>query len=36
VERARAEARKKGHVCTEQTLADGSIKLTIQVAGGAV
>ena len=35
VERARAEARKKGHVCTEQTLSDGSIKLTIQVGGGA-
>ena len=35
VERARAEARKKGHVCTEQVLADGSIKLTIQLAGGA-
>jgi hypothetical protein len=35
VERARLEARKKGCVCTEQTLADGSIKLTIQVAGGA-
>ena len=36
VEVARAEARKKGHTCTEQTLADGSIKLTIQVNGGAV
>ena len=35
VERARAEARKKGHVCTEQSLPDGSIKLTIQVGGGA-
>ena len=35
VERARAEARKKGHVCMEQTLSDGSIKLTIQVGGGA-
>jgi hypothetical protein len=35
VEVARAEARKKGHTCTEQTLADGSIKLTIQVNGGA-
>jgi hypothetical protein len=35
VEVARAEARRKGHTCTEQTLADGSIKLTIQVAGGA-
>jgi hypothetical protein len=35
VERTRAEARRKGHVCTEQTLPDGSIKLTIQVGGGA-
>jgi len=35
VERARAEARRKGHTCTEQTLADGSIKLVIQVQGGA-
>jgi len=34
VERARAEARKRGHLCTETALADGSIKLTIQVAGG--
>ena len=34
-ERAKIEARKKGHVCTEQTLVDGSIKLTIQLAGGA-
>lgn len=34
VEKARLEARKKGCVCTEQTLADGSIKLTIQVAEG--
>ena len=35
VEKARIEARKKGHTVTEQGLADGSIKLTIQV-GGAV
>ena len=35
VEKARLEARKKGYGCTEQTLADGSIKLVIQVAGGA-
>ncbi|MFZ1933916.1 MAG: hypothetical protein WCB27_06840 [Thermoguttaceae bacterium] len=35
VELARAEARKKGHVCTEHPLADGSIKLIIQIAGGA-
>jgi len=36
VEKARIEARKAGHVCTEQTLPNGSIKLVIQVAGGAV
>ena len=35
VERARLEARKKGHTVTEQQLADGSIKLTVQVSGGA-
>jgi hypothetical protein len=35
VERARAEARRRGHTATEQTLADGSIKLNIQIAGGA-
>jgi hypothetical protein len=35
VEKARIEARKRGHSVTEQSLADGSIKLTIQVAGGA-
>ena len=35
VEKAKLEARRRGHQCTEQTLADGSIKLTIQVAGGA-
>jgi hypothetical protein len=35
VEKARIEARRRGHSVTEQTLADGSIKLTIQVAGGA-
>jgi hypothetical protein len=33
VEVARAQARKKGLVCTEQALADGAIKLTIQVQG---
>jgi hypothetical protein len=36
VERARAEARKKGYICTEQARADGSIKLVIQVQRGAV
>jgi hypothetical protein len=34
VERAKIEARKRGHSVFEQPLADGSIKLTIQVAGG--
>lgn len=35
VERAKLEARRKGHAVSEQTLTDGSVKLTIQVAGGA-
>lgn len=35
VERARLEARRRGHTVTEQSLADGSIKLTIQVGGVA-
>ncbi len=35
VERAKIEARTKGHTVTEQQLADGSIKLTVQVNGGA-
>ena len=35
VERARIEARKKGHQITEQALADGSIKLRITVVGGS-
>jgi hypothetical protein len=35
VEKTRLEARKKGHGVMEQTLADGSIKLTIQVGGAA-
>ena len=35
VEKARLESNKRGHTLTEATLADGSIKLTIQVAGGA-
>ncbi len=34
-EKAKLEARKQGHSVTEQALADGSIKLTIQVSGGA-
>ena len=33
-EKAKIEARKRGHGVTEQPLADGSIKLTIHVAGG--
>jgi hypothetical protein len=35
VEKARIEARRQGHSVTEQPLSDGSIKLTIQVGGGA-
>ena len=35
VEKARIEARRRGHSVTEQPLSDGSIKLTIQVNGGA-
>jgi hypothetical protein len=34
VEKAKLEARKQGHIVTEQALTDGSIKLTIAVAGG--
>jgi hypothetical protein len=34
IEKAKLEARKRGHSVYEQPLADGSIKLTIQVAGG--
>jgi hypothetical protein len=35
VEKARIEARKAGHTVTESQLSNGSIKLTVQVAGGA-
>ena len=35
VEKAKLEARKKGHTVTEQSLADGSIKLTVTVGGAA-
>jgi hypothetical protein len=35
VEKARLEARKRGHVVHEQTLRDGSIKLTLHVKGQA-
>ena len=34
VEKAKLEARKRGHTVSEQQLQDGSIKLTIQVMGG--
>lgn len=34
-EKAKIEARKRGHQVSEQRLPDGSIKLTIQVHGGA-
>jgi len=32
--KASIEARRRGHAVTEQTLPDGSIKLTIRVQGG--
>lgn len=35
VEKATIEARRKGHSVIEQPLADGSIKLTVQVGGAA-
>lgn len=35
VVKAKLEARKKGHSVFEQFLPDGSVKLTIQVGGGA-
>ena len=35
VEKTKIEARRKGYAVSEQQLQDGSIKLTIQVAGGA-
>jgi hypothetical protein len=34
VEKTKIEARKQGHTVSEQALADGSIKLTVQVVGG--
>ena len=33
VEKAKIEARRRGHTLTEQSLVDGSIKLTIQIGG---
>lgn len=35
VEKAKVEARRQGHSVTEQSLADGSIKLTISVGANA-
>ena len=35
LEKAKIEARKRGHTVYEQPLPDGSIKLTISVGGGA-
>ena len=35
VEATKIQARKRGHNVTEQQLADGSIKLTVQVGGAA-
>ena len=35
VEKTRIEARRRGHSVSEQTLTDGSIKLTVQVGGAA-
>ena len=35
VEKATLEARRKGHTVTEQTLGNGSIKLTVTVGGAA-
>ena len=35
VEKAKIEARRQGHSVTEQQLADGSIKVTVQVGGAA-
>lgn len=35
VEKAKIESRRAGHTCTEQQLADGSIKLTVNVGGAA-
>lgn len=35
VEKSKIEARRNGHSVTEQNLADGSIKLTVQIGGAA-
>jgi hypothetical protein len=34
-EKAKLEARRQGHTVTEQSLPDGSIKLTVQLGGAA-
>ena len=35
VEKAKIEARKKGHMCSETCLEDGSIRVTVRVGGAA-
>lgn len=35
IERTRIEARKQGHEMTEQSLPDGSVRLTVAVGGAA-
>jgi hypothetical protein len=35
VEKAKIEARKKGHTCSETRLQDGSIRVTVLVGGAA-
>src|SRR4051812_33315386 len=35
IEKARLEARKRGHSIVEQALPDGSVKLTIQLGGAS-
>ncbi len=35
VEKVKIESRRKGHLVSESTLADGSIKLTVQVGANA-
>ena len=35
VEKAKLEARKKGHTCSETRLEDGSIRVTVKVGGAA-
>ena len=35
VEKSKIEARKKGHMCSETRLEDGSIRVTVRVGGAA-